>query len=232
MNGITRWLRSFRFAYSGIKYALTTQRNMKFHFSASFVVLLSALFFRLGKLDILFLLLAITLVIVTELINTAVEKAVDLAMPEVHPLAKIAKDVAAASVLVSAVFAAVVGMVVFYEPLERWINGVKEEPARLSSSAVWLYLALVAFTLIAVESRFSAKSAIRPSLWMAVSFSISTLISVISLQPLVAVLAYSLSLLFMFMLYQRKTRTWPALLLGAFIGTAVTILAFWLHTLL
>lgn len=232
MNGIAKWLKSFRFAYQGIKYALTTQRNMKFHFSASFVALLSALFFRLGKWDILFILLAVTLVIVTELINTAVEKAVDLAMPEVHPLAKIAKDVAAASVLVSAVFAVAVGMIVFFEPLERWISGIREEPAKLSSSAVWLYLGLVAFTLIVTETRFSAKSYVRPSLWMAVSFSISTLIVLLTFHPLVSVLAYSLSVLFLLILYQRRTRTLPALVFGGAIGVTVTIMAFWLHTLL
>ncbi len=104
MNDAQKWLRSFRYAYEGVKYALFTQHNMRFHFLASFGVLLAALLLSLSKLEVLFLLLAITLMIVTELINTAVEKTVDLAMPDRHPLAKIAKDVAAAAVLVSAVF--------------------------------------------------------------------------------------------------------------------------------
>lgn len=205
---------------------------MKFHFSASFLALLSALFFKISKLEILFLLLAITLVIVTELINTAVEKAVDLAMPDRHPLAKIAKDVAAASVLVSACFAAVVGMIIFFEPLEQWISGLTEKAVPVSASAVWLYLALVVLTLVVVETRFSANRWIRPSLWMAASFSISMLISLFTLQPLVSVLSFTISGLFLLKLYQRRTRTLPALLLGAGIGSIVTAMAYWLHTLL
>lgn len=232
MNILAKWRKSFRYAYEGIKYALVTQRNMKFHFSASFIALFSALFFKISKLEILFLLLAITLVIVTELINTAIENAVDLAMPEKHPIAKIAKDVAAASVLVAACFAVAVGLIIFFEPIERWIYGFREQVVEVSAAAVWIYLGLVALTLLVVDTRFSKGRPLRPSLWMAASFSISMLISLITLQPLVMVLSFTLSLLFLIMLYQRRTRTLPALLLGAAIGSVVTVLAYWLHTLL
>ncbi|WP_010270265.1 diacylglycerol kinase family protein [Paenibacillus senegalensis] len=227
-----KWRKSFRYAYEGIKYALVTQRNMKFHFSASFIALFSALFFKISKLEILFLLLAITLVIVTELINTAIENAVNLAMPERHPLAKIAKDVAAASVLVAACFAVAVGLIIFFEPIEQWIYGIREQAVEVSAAAVWIYLGLVALTLLVVDTRFSSGRRLRPSLWMAASFSISMLISLMTLQPLVVVLSFTLSLLFLIMLYQRRTRTLPALLLGAAIGSVVTVLAYWLHTLL
>ena len=110
---LRKWLRSFRFAYEGILYTLRSQKNMKFHFAASFLVFLLALYFELAKTELLFVLLAVTLILVTELINTAIEKTVDLAMPEQHPLAKIAKDVAAAAVLVASVFACIVGFIIF-----------------------------------------------------------------------------------------------------------------------
>jgi diacylglycerol kinase len=226
-SGFRKWRRSFRYAYEGIKYALDTQRNMKFHFCVAFLVLLAALFIHLSKTDILFILLAVTLMIVTELINTAVEKTVDLAMPERHPLAKIAKDVAAASVLVSAVFAVVVGMVVFYEPIDQLLRDARLQETPLSAGTIWILIALVVLTVIVIETRFSDKGKlVRPSLLTAIAFAISTVILIFTTQTIVALLAYTLAILILIVLYDKKTRPFPALFLGALIGTVVTILAF------
>ncbi|WP_248926653.1 diacylglycerol kinase [Paenibacillus hamazuiensis] len=222
-----KWRRSFRYAYEGIKYALSTQRNLKFHFFAAFVVLLSALYFRLSKVEVLFILLAVTMMIVTELINTAIEKAVDLAMPDRHPLAKIAKDVAAASVLVSAVFAAVAGMIVFYEPIDGLFRQAKQlQHQPVTAGTIWVLLSLVALTVIVIETRFSDKGRlVQPSLLTAVAFAVSTVIGFMSTIAYVVLLAYSLSFLVMLILYDKKSRSFPSLLLGAVIGSGISLLA-------
>ncbi|CAN7491536.1 diacylglycerol kinase [Paenibacillus sp. LjRoot56] len=226
-GGFRKWRRSFRYAYEGIKYALDTQRNMKFHFSVAFLVLLAALFIHLSKTDILFILLAVTLMIVTELINTAVEKTVDLAMPDRHPLAKIAKDVAAASVLVSAMFAIVVGLVVFYEPVDRLLRHARLEETPMSAGSIWILIALVMLTVIVIETRFSDKGKlVRPSLLTAIAFAIATVILVLVTETIAALLGYTLSIIILIVLYDKKTRPFPALFLGAMIGIVVTILAF------
>jgi diacylglycerol kinase len=229
MKEIMRWLRSFRFAYEGLQYALATQRNMKFHFFVSFVALSSALLLHISKVEILFIILAIILVIMTELINTAIEQTVDLAMPEQHPVAKIAKDLAAASVLVAAAFAVAVGAIVFYEPINRWFHHRVNTHMEISAEAVWLYLALVLVTVIVMETRFSRSRKLRPSIWIALAFSLSTLITLLSTNTLVSLLAYSLAFLFMVMLYEKKNRPLSVSLFGALIGTAITILAFYLN---
>ncbi|MGG1553067.1 MULTISPECIES: diacylglycerol kinase [Paenibacillus] len=227
MSGFRKWRRSFRYAYEGIKYALDTQRNMKFHFCVAFLVLFAALFIHLSKTDILFILLAVTLMIVTELINTAVEKAVDLAMPDQHPLAKIAKDVAAASVLVSAGFAVVVGLIVFFDPIDKWLRHMRTHDTPLSAGTIWILIALVVLTVIVIETRFSDKGKlVRPSLLTAIAFAISTVILVFVSLTIVALLAYLLSILVFAVLYDKKTRPFPALFLGALIGVVVTLLAF------
>ncbi|TDF96730.1 diacylglycerol kinase family protein [Paenibacillus piri] len=230
MRPKVKWHRSFRFAYEGVKYALFTQRNMKFHFFAAFVVLLLALYLGLPKLEILFILLAVTLMIVTELINTAVEKAVDLAMPEQHPLAKIAKDVAAASVLVSAAFAAMVGMIVFYEPVDRLFRHVRAaEGHTFSAGMVWVLLSLVILTVIVVETRFSTKgNRTQPSLLAAVAFAIATFITSYVTVTLIALLAYLLALLVLLVLYDKRNRSAPSLVAGAVIGSFVAVLAYYL----
>lgn len=228
MNPLVRWLKSMRYAYEGIQYALSTQPNMKFHFFASFAVLVSALFFRLPRTDILLLLLAITLVIVTELINTGIEKTVDLAMPNRHPLAKIAKDTAAAAVLVTAVFAAAVGVVVFYGPVERWIRHKEHPEVPLSIGSVWLYIVLVLLAVIVAETRFRDDSRLRPSLWMAVASSVSTLITLKSDDTLVGLLAFGMSGMFLLMLFEKQSRSLAGLVLGGILGVALTVLAFFL----
>ncbi len=104
---------SFRFAIEGIIYGVKNVKNMKIHLIFTFLVLIGSLIFRVSLLEFLILLLFIALVISLELVNTAIEEAVNLAMPNVHPIAKIAKDTAAGAVLVSAFIAFIAGFIVF-----------------------------------------------------------------------------------------------------------------------
>lgn len=225
---VKKWLDGFRYAYDGIKYALGSQRNMKFHFFISFLVLLLALALHLPRTDIMFILLAITLVVVAELVNTAIEKAVDLAMPELHPVAKIAKDVSAAAVLVTAVFAAVVGMIVFYDPIDRLFRRIDEAEGYLSGS-IWVLLALVIFTVVIVETRFSDRGRMtRPSLLSAIAYSVSTLITITVWNTLVFLLSFSLAFLVMLVLYDKKNRKFSSLILGAVIGVFITVAAYYI----
>ena len=91
---------------------------MRFHLFAAFAVVVCASWLRVSRTDWLWLLLAIALVLAAELLNTAVERMVDLTAGEMqHPLAKAAKDTAAGAVLVMAVFAAAVGGAVLGPPL-------------------------------------------------------------------------------------------------------------------
>lgn len=229
MRDVKKFRRSFRYAYDGLKYALSTQQNMQFHFSAALFALVMAILFKLPKAEILFILLAVTLVIVCELINTAVEKAVDLAMPSHHPLAKIAKDVAAAAVLVSAVFAAIVGMIVFYEPLDALIRQAGTGDSALTPGIVLTLVAFVAMIVIVAQTRFSSgRRRFKPSLLTAVSFAISTWIALLTADSLIALLGLSLSIQLTFVLYDKRSRQLPALAAGAAIGAVMTALAYYL----
>ncbi|WP_127484805.1 diacylglycerol kinase family protein [Paenibacillus ehimensis] len=230
MKQPVKWQRSFRYAYEGVKYALATQRNMKFHFFAALVILALALFFGLPKTDILFILLAVTLMIVTELINTAVEKTVDLAMPDLHPLAKIAKDVAAASVLVTAAFAAVTGMIVFYDPIERLIQTGRAGGHPITAGTVWILLSLVILTVIVVQTRFSSKgNGVKPSLLTAVAFAVAALIACRVQDTLVALLGFLLAVVLLLALHDKRKRPFGSLLLGAVLGGFITVLAYYLY---
>lgn len=89
---------------------------MKVHSGLAVIVVIAAAVFRLPLSSWMLLLLAITLVLTAELLNTAIEATIDLVSPEVHPLAKKAKDTAAGAVLLTAVFAVIAGIYVFIIP--------------------------------------------------------------------------------------------------------------------
>ncbi len=112
------WGDVFRNAWDGVKATASTERNFKVHLALSVAVLLLGALLRVPRLDWGLLCLAIGLVLSAELMNTAVEAAVNLTVGErIHPLAKKAKDAAAGAVLASALFAAVIGALVFLPPL-------------------------------------------------------------------------------------------------------------------
>ncbi|WP_068784925.1 diacylglycerol kinase family protein [Paenibacillus phocaensis] len=122
MKPSRRWSSSFRYALEGIVTSLKTQRHVRFHCVAAVIVIAAAIALSLPGRDMALLLLVIALVISLELVNTAIEAVVDLAAPEWHRLGKIAKDAAAGAVLVAAVFAAAIGILIFYEPVMRWLG--------------------------------------------------------------------------------------------------------------
>lgn len=106
-------IESFRFAFAGVAYAFRTQRNVRVHVLAAAAVTLLAWAVGLKGVELAVLVLAIGAVLAAELLNTAVETVVDLVTPAYHPLAAVAKNVAAGGVLVVACAAAVIGYIVF-----------------------------------------------------------------------------------------------------------------------
>jgi diacylglycerol kinase len=114
--------KSLGYALAGLAYALRTQPNMRFHFGAALVVVALALLLRVGVRDFVFLLFAIVLVVIAEMFNTAVETVVNLYTDKYHPLARVAKDVAAGAVLLAALNSVVVGLLVFYPYLHAFVR--------------------------------------------------------------------------------------------------------------
>jgi|SRR5690625_921134 len=112
----------FKYAIEGFYTALIKEKNMKVHIIIMFIVLFTGLFLNISSLDWLFILLAIALVLSSELINTAVELIVDELFPSVHERAKTIKDISAASVLVSSIFAAIVGIIIFLPKIINLFN--------------------------------------------------------------------------------------------------------------
>ncbi|SFC52944.1 diacylglycerol kinase (ATP) [Alkalibacterium subtropicum] len=108
---------SFRYAFQGVKTAFQEERNMRTHVLTGIFVVTLSLFLDLSRDEWLWLILVSYLVFVMELINTVVENLVDLVTEDYHPIAKKVKDMAAAVVLVTASFAAVIGVIILLPKL-------------------------------------------------------------------------------------------------------------------
>ena len=107
-----KFLVGFKYAFSGLWYALRTQRNMRFHLAVALLVIIVGIVLRVSAVEFAMLFIAITSVFIAEMFNTVIELCVDLASPTYHPLAKIAKDVAAGAVLLDAILAVIIGLFV------------------------------------------------------------------------------------------------------------------------
>lgn len=108
---------SFRYAFEGLGYALRTQKNTWIHLSATIIVIVLAAWLRVSLFDAAVLAIVIGVVWMSELFNTAIEAVVDLLSPQYHHSAKVAKDVAAAAVLITALTAIVTGLLILAPPL-------------------------------------------------------------------------------------------------------------------
>jgi diacylglycerol kinase (ATP) len=142
---------SFNFAVEGIIHVLRTQRNMRVHFAIAIVVLVAAIWVGVSKLELIVLLLAIGFVFITEMINSALEQAIDVATTSFDPLAKLAKDVAAGAVLIATVNAVAIGYLVFSGEVagrsSRLLERLRDAPAKLT------LIALVLTTLIVIAAK-------------------------------------------------------------------------------
>lgn len=107
------WAKTFRYAFEGFLFAFKTQRSMKIHVAMGTFAIIAAVLLHLEPLEWAIIIILIGTVFAAELLNTAVEAVVDLTSPDSHPLAKTAKDVAAAFVLIFAITAAIAGSLVF-----------------------------------------------------------------------------------------------------------------------
>ena len=104
---------SFKYAFEGIIEAYKTEQNLKIHFFIMTLVIIAGFIFKISAMEWMVCLLLFAIVISLELVNTAIETTVDIAMPEINEKAKYAKDIAAGAVLFSAIISVIVGLIIF-----------------------------------------------------------------------------------------------------------------------
>lgn len=171
---------SFNYAVEGIIHVLRTHRNMRIHLAAAVAVIVAALWVDVDRIELVALLLAIAFVLIAEMVNSAIEAAIDLATSSFDPLAKLAKDIAAGAVLIASINAIAVGYLVFSGHVSRrttnFYDRLQDAPAKVTAIALILVVILVIATK-AISGRGtplrgglpSGHAAVAFAAWMAVT---------------------------------------------------------------
>ena len=225
-------LESFNYAFQGIIHVLRTQRNMRIHFAVATVVLILAFSYGVTKLELMALLVAISFVLIAEMVNTAIEATIDLATTSFDPLAKAAKDIAAGAVLIAAVNAIVIGYLVFADrlstPSSRLVTRLREAPSNLTLIALILII-LIVIASKALTGRGTPLSGGLPSGHAALAFGGFTALAFIvdeDERVVVSFVALIMALLVAQTRVESGIHTTSEVVLGAVIGTLVTMILF------
>ena len=228
------WVQSANVAIEGIIYSVKTQRHMRYHLFAALAALVLSLILNISRTDFILLYMAAVLVLVTEMLNTAIETTVDMISEEFHPMAKIAKDIAAGVVLIASIGALTLGYLIMYPALKaslasgQWL--VRKAP---NDVIAFVSLSAVVILVVILKAFFGKGEPLRggmPSGHAAVSFSLW--ISVLSISGSLAVIILTLVLAMMV-----SWSRWSSgihrpieVVSGALLGAGITFLFFWLFS--
>jgi diacylglycerol kinase (ATP) len=226
---VRKMLDSFNYAIDGIIHTVRTQRNMRIHMIAALVVLTACFFYNLSRVELLIIIVSICMVLMAELLNTAIEFTIDLTTNYYHPLAKQAKNAAAGGVLVAAINAIVVGFIIFWDKL--WvidftlINKVRNS----SPYAIFLILVIVIITVVIAKAYFGEGTPLKggmPSGHSAISFSLATAVTLYTGQPIVFVISFIMAFIAAQSRVDAEVHSVLEVVAGALLGILLTMLLF------
>jgi diacylglycerol kinase (ATP) len=225
-------LNGFKYAIEGVGHVFRTQRHMRFHFLVMVFVLLASLIFHLERAEILVLLFTVTLVLMAEMFNTAIEAVVDLVTQTYHPLAKFAKDIAAGAVLIAVINAFVVAILLFFggrdwSTVSKDVGGISK-PTLSTIVVVGLILLGILVVMWKVRGR-------KGKLWKggvvsahtAIGFFLCTTIYWLSHNTAVAILAFAMAVLIAQSRVEAKIHTLREVVIGALLATILTGAVYW-----
>lgn len=231
-NFILNLIDSFNYAINGLITAVGTERNMKIHYTVAIFVLISSLFFDLSRVEYILLLITISLVIISELLNTAIEKVVDMVTEEYHPIAKIAKDISAGAVLIAAVNSVAIGYLLFFDRIDNVRSAVilriTNSPIHLTLVAILLVL-VITIGLKALLKKYSIGTPLQGgavSGHSSLAFCCATIISTMSDNIIITILAFIMALLVAESRVEAKIHSTLEVVSGGILGILVGVLIF------
>lgn len=226
-------LRSFNFAWEGLAFCFATQRHMRVHFAIMTLVLLGVWGLSVTQAELLQILLAMALVLMAEMINTAIEYTIDLTTDGYDPRAKVAKDVAAGAVLLAALYSIIVGVVVL-SANPRLNEILQHLPPQTPPRLTLIQVVVLGLIFLSVLITWVKKSSGRGTLWRggmisghtAFGFLIATAIAIATRDLAVTLLALALALLVSQSRIQARIHSPREVLIGGILGIIVAFVLF------
>ena len=225
-------LDSYRYAVEGIVYAFRTQKHMRFHFFTVVLVLTIGLLLRLSRVEMAILFIVVSGVLVAEMMNTAIESVVDMITQAYHPLAKLAKDIAAGAVLIASITAAVVGGILFFgsNRLATLHLRVEHDPQPMT---VILTVCVLVLLVVAISKVLGGRGSILSggivSGHSALSFFLASTLIYRAMDYFTGVLALLLAFLVAQSRVEGKIHTVQEVVIGGLLGILLTSGVYFFH---
>jgi diacylglycerol kinase len=122
MDRIRQFSKSFSYAFRGLSYAIKNEKNFQNELAIGILVVLAMAYFQVTRAEMVVLFMVVMAVLIMELLNTIMERVVDILKPRVHPYARLIKDLMAASVLLTSILAVIIGILIFTPYVLKVIN--------------------------------------------------------------------------------------------------------------
>lgn len=220
---------SANLAVEGILYAAKSQRHMRYHLWAAGFAILVSLLLGVTRTEFLILSFIILLVLLSEMINTAIEAITDLVSPEYNHMAKVAKDVAAGAVFLASVGAVITGYLILFPYIKYPFTGVVNYIENASEHLTLISVVLVVIAVVLSKAHSKTGRPFYgglPSGHSAVSFSIGTAITFLTKNALISILSFILAFMVAYSRVSLGIHTLREIILGAMLGMIITVLLF------
>jgi diacylglycerol kinase (ATP) len=228
------WVQKANVAIEGIIYSVKTQRHMRYHLFAALAALTLSLILNISRTDFILLYMAVVLVLVTEMLNTAIETTVDMISEEFHPMAKIAKDIAAGVVLIASIGALILGYLILYPALKAAIASGHWQVRKAPTDVItFVSLSVVIILVIIIKAFFGKGEPLRggmPSGHAAVSFSLWIAVFSASNSLTVIIVTFLIAMIISWGRWSSGIHRPVEVIAGALLGSGVTFLFFWLFS--
>ena len=228
----SNFIDAWKNATNGIIYATTTQRNIKIQLVIAVLVVIVSLFFDLSRAEFLCFLFTIILILFAEMCNTAIETVVDLYVDVYHPKAKIAKDVAAGGVVITALNALIVAYFLFFDKISdiglNFIKNIIKSPVHLAFATIIIVLiAIVALIAIAKTNKHKGlNKKFVPSGFAAVAFAANTIIWLMTDNIVILTLSLVLAILVATSRTEAKVHKTSEVIFSACVGIIIVLLIY------
>ena len=229
MRGFRNLADSINCAVNGIIRALKEEFNMKVHFLLAIIALILGLLYNLAKVELLILFITITLVIIAEMINTAIEELSNLVSSEYNPIIEKVKDIAAGAVLITALNALVVGYIIFFSDFKPLTLDFLQTMQQVPIHLTFIALALVLLIVVSLKAYFNHGNYLQggmPSGHSAIAFLLMTVISLLVADALIASLTFLMAILVAQSRIEGNIHTILEVVFGSIIGFLIGLLIF------
>ncbi len=229
MSSLDDWLKSAGCAIEGILHAAKTQRHLRYHFYAAFFVLFLSFVLGVGRTEFLVISASVILVLLAEMLNTAIEATVDIISPGLNEKARIAKDIAAGAVFVTSFGVAVIGIIILYPYMGRLFESGFRIAKHSRQDIAILAVVFVLIAVVLLKARFgrghplaggmpSGHAALAYSVWVSITYMTGNFMA----SALTFVLAFAVAR----SRVKKKIHEPAEVLAGGVLGSALTFIFF------